>query len=309
MIQMKNKVQPCYHSHYSVGKNGLLQLELATNAPTPSITLNRYNHSPRRCVPLGAYSRTFIRTLITKPPLLVQRALYPNTNFPSMAHIYIMSSAGGILQGDKIKIEISTGNYTSTHITTQAATKIYKMQGGYASQDIDMVTGDYSYLEFMPEEIIPYKSSRFFQKVNLKIGSMSTVLYSEIITAGRIASGEIFEFDSCFLRTFCIDKNNKIIFLDPTNIQPTHYSKKEQLCTLFGNRTIMSSTYIITRSIKYEILESEIAKIINYLRPMCCGYSALPNEGGAVVRMLSNSIDHIRMLNISVADSVRSLIS
>jgi urease accessory protein len=219
-----------------------------------------------------------------------------------------MSSAGGILQGDKIKIEITTGNYTSSHITTQAATKLYKMEGGYASQDIDLVTGDYSYLEFMPGEIIPYKSSRFFQKVNLKLGSMSTVLYSEIITAGRIASGEIFEFDSCFLRTACIDENNKIIFLDPMNIQPSHYSK-EQLRTLFGNRTILSTMYVITKSIKYEILENEIAKIINYLRPACCGYSALPNKGGAVVRMLSNSIDHIRILNMSIAGSVRPLIS
>ncbi len=67
--------------------------------------------------------------------------------------------------------------------------------------------------------------------------------------------------------------------------------------------------YVITKSIKYEILENEIAKIINYLRPACCGYSALPNKGGAVVRMLSSSIDHIRILNMSIAGSVRSLIS
>lgn len=307
MFQIKNKVKPCYPSHSSVGKNGLLQLELATNMRSRSI-LNSSNPSSRQYVPLSAYSRTFIRTLITKPPLLVQRALYPNTNFPAMAHIYIMSSAGGILQGDNIKIEITAGNNTSSHITTQAATKIYKMEGGYASQDIDIVIGDYSYLEFMPEEIIPYKSSRFFQKVNLKIGSTSTILYSEIITAGRIASGEIFEFDSCFLRTFCVDENNKIIFLDPMNIQPMHYSK-EQLCALFGNKTILSTIYVITKSIKYEILESEIAKVTNYFRPMCCGYSALPHKGGAVVRMVSNSIDHIRKLNISITDSVRSLIS
>jgi urease accessory protein len=303
MFQIKNKVEPCF-----VGKNGLLQLELAANEQSHCFIVNSCNTPSSEYIPLSAYSKTFIKTLLTKPPLLVQRALYPNTDFPTMAHIYIMSSAGGILEGDNIKIEIAAGNNTSSHITTQSATKVYKMQAGYASQEVDIVVGDHSYLEFMPGEIIPYKSSRFFQKLSLKIGSMSTVLYSDVVTAGRIASGEIFEFDSCYLRTLCVDERNNIIFLDPMNLEPTHYSR-EELCTLFGNKTILSTIYVITKSIKYDRLENEITKVINYLRPVYCGYSALPHKGGAVVRMVSNSIDHIRMLNISIADSVKSLIS
>ncbi|HJT48420.1 MAG TPA: urease accessory protein UreD [Nitrososphaeraceae archaeon] len=299
----KNKVEPC-----SVGKKGLLQLELAANKQSSCFITNSFNTPSGEYIPLSCYSKTFIKNLLTKPPLLVQRALYPNTDFPTMAHIYIMSSAGGILEGDNLKIEIAVGNNTSSHITTQSATKIYKMQGGYASQEVDIVVGDYSYLEFMPREIIPYKSSRFFQKLNLKIGSMSTVLSSEVVTAGRVASGEIFEFDSCYLRTFCVDEKNNIIFLDPINVEPAHYSR-EELCRLFGNKTILSTTYVITKLITYDTLENEITKIIHYFRPPYCGYSALPHEGGAVVKMVSNSIDDIRILNISIADSVRSLIS
>ena len=78
------------------------------------------------------------------------------------------------------------------------------------------------------------------------------------MTGGSIASGEIFEFDSCYLcylRTFCVDEKNNIIFLDPTNLEPTRYSI-EELSTLFGNKTILSTIYVITKSIKYDRLEN-----------------------------------------------------
>lgn len=94
----------------SVGKNGIIRIELAAD-----------NNS-----------KTFIKDLQTKAPLLVQKALYPNAELPNTAHIYLMSSAGGILQGDKLKIDIMAGKNTLSHITTQAATKIYKVEKGYA---------------------------------------------------------------------------------------------------------------------------------------------------------------------------------
>ena len=79
-------------------------------------------------------SRTAISQLETKAPLLVQRALYPDTEFSDMAHLYTMSSAGGVLQGDRLGIEIEAEESTMSRITTQSATKIYKMERGYASQ-------------------------------------------------------------------------------------------------------------------------------------------------------------------------------
>ncbi|SMH72383.1 urease accessory protein UreD [Candidatus Nitrosotalea okcheonensis] len=44
-----------------------------------------------------------------------------------------MSSSGGILQGDEQKINVVMGKNSTARITTQSATKIYKMENGYAS--------------------------------------------------------------------------------------------------------------------------------------------------------------------------------
>ena len=120
-------------------------------------------------------SKTFIKTLKAKPPLLIQKALYPNPSLPTTAHIYIMSSAGGILQGDNIEIKIVSRKNTDTYITTQAATQIYKAENQGATQHIDVSLEKNSYLEYLPKQIIPHKSARFYQEVNftLQIGRAS----------------------------------------------------------------------------------------------------------------------------------------
>src|SRR2546428_9587856 len=103
----------CYGS--TIGERGMVRMELARTA-----------------------GKTVISKLRTRAPLLVQKALYPDSNLPGMAHAYLMSSAGGVLHGDRMGIDIIPGSGTPAGITTQAAAKIYKLHKGYASQNLTL---------------------------------------------------------------------------------------------------------------------------------------------------------------------------
>src|SRR5579864_1553647 len=120
------------------GQNGIIEIELQVNED----------------------SKTYIKSLLSKAPFLIQKAMYPDSDYPHFAHIYMMSSSGGILQGDE-----------------------HKMDGGYASQYINIRSQEKSYLEFVPHQIIPFKSSRFYQEVNLEVEENAVLIYSEIISA------------------------------------------------------------------------------------------------------------------------------
>jgi len=89
------------------GQNGTIKIELQANED----------------------SKTYIKSLLSKAPFLIQKAMYPDTGYPHFAHIYMMSSSGGILQGDEQKIDVAMGRNSAARITTQSATKIYKMEG------------------------------------------------------------------------------------------------------------------------------------------------------------------------------------
>lgn len=248
--------------------------------------------------------KTFIKNLKAKPPLLIQKALYPNTSLPKTAHIYVMSSAGGILQGDNLEIKIVLRKNTDAYITTQAATKIYKAENQVATQYIYVSLEKNSFLEFLPKQIIPHKSARFFQEVNFTLDPNSTLLYSETISSGRIAHGEKFDFESLIFRLNAYDTNNKILFSEALNIEPQN--KKETFQVLFGNKNIYTTIYIISKLINSEDLDSQIFELINKKNMMSC--SQLPNKAGIVVRILSDSIDEIEDMILVIRQLVRKLV-
>jgi urease accessory protein len=249
---------------------------------------------------LTGSKKTIISKLRTKAPFLVQRALYPDSSIPDMAHVYLMSSAGGILQGDRMDIKITANHGTSSRITTQAATKIYKMDRGYATQDVAIAAEDASYLEFIPYQLIPFKSSRFCQNVSIQAAQGSTVVYSETVSAGRTASGEAFDFDVCFLKMEVHDKNGKLLFSDAARME--HLDSKE-FERLFGGKTLWSMIYIVSPD--SERIDQQVNEAINE-HSILAGCSTLPHDCGLVVRMLDDSIDRVRQLTESISGIVKN---
>ena len=243
--------------------------------------------------------KTRISRLLTRAPFLVQKALYPDSSLPGMAHVFLMSSAGGILQGDRLEIDIVAGRGSSSRIMTQAATKIYKMDKRYAVQNVAISVSEACYLEFIPYQIIPFKSSRFFQQVDITLGQNSTVVYSETVSAGRTASGENFDFDICFLKMAARDGNGKLMFADAAKLEPG----KIELEQLFGGKTIWSTIYILTP--KPDGMSTRIDAAIKN-QSMLAGRSTLPHDCGLVIRMLDDSIDKIRHLTDAVVEITRS---
>jgi urease accessory protein len=169
------------------------------------------------------------KTVVTKQfsqvPLQFQRALYPENSLPEMAYLYVISPSGGVLQGDRYRMDVSLKNKAIAHMTTQGATSIYSMDSNFASQIVNITLDENCYLEYIPDQIIPNKNSRYYQKVNLNIYDNATLVYSEILTPGRVAMDESFEYDICYLRTHCKNQDKKIRFLENTKIEP----KKQKL--------------------------------------------------------------------------------
>src|SRR5918912_2701296 len=203
-------------------------------------------------------SKTVVKEQYSKVPLFTQRALYLEESIPSMAYMYIISPSGGILQGDRYRMDITLKNNAIAHITTQGATRIYRMEKNYATQIVNITVDDGCYFEFVPDQIIPYRDSRFYQKVNLNVHDNATMVYSEIIVPGRVASGESFEYDICYLKALAKNQNNVLRFIDVAVLEP----KKRSLNILgiLDKFSVIGNMYILTKT-KYT---TELVTDINY---------------------------------------------
>ncbi len=249
------------------------------------------------------------KTVITKQesqvPLYVQKALHYDESIPSMAHVFILSPSGGVLQGDRYRTDITSQNNAIAHITTQGATRIYKMDENYATQIINLKVNKNSYLEFIPQQLIPYNNARYYQKVTFNVDETSTLLYSETLVPGRIAMGELYEYDICYLKTILENDSKNIQFFDSCMLQPK--KQKMNIIGMFGRYTVLSTVYLITKN-NISKLNEKINLIFNDNDEVVGGSSILPNDSGLCVRILSNSTEDSKGVIYNIAKIVRKQI-
>jgi urease accessory protein len=239
-------------------------------------------------------------------PLSVQKEMYYDQFQPKMTHVYMVSSSGGILQGDKYTIDIVLEKNALAHITTQGATRIYGMNVSNAIQAVNVSLDDGAYLEFIPDQIIPYKNSRFYQEITFKVHDNATMIYSEIISPGRIGMGEIFDYDICYLRSIGKNHMDELRFTDHTKIEPKKMNLRD--FGLLDQKQIVATMYILAKT-KYiekiiQILENEIKNSAEVV----VGWSTMTKENGILLRIIGNTTRDVFRLVYSITKIVRKVI-
>lgn len=189
----------------------------AAPAPTPRVRLDPAHYEPPRVPPevlrhasapdtLGVGrpgkvgllelgfelvgGRTELVRHYQKSPLQIMRPLYFDPHRPDLPITFLMSTGGGIIQADRLRTELDFGPGTSAHVTTQAAAKVYRMEHDYAAAQVFLTAGPHAYVEYLPDPVIPYVDSRFYQRTVVTADPTATVLVSETVLSGRLARGE-----------------------------------------------------------------------------------------------------------------------
>lgn len=245
----------------------------------------KLEHDPGR-------QKTVAKEQYSKVPLYTQRALYLEESLPSMAYMFIMSPSGGILQGDRYRMDITLKNNAFFHLTTQGATRLYRMDKNYATQLVNITVGEGCYFEFIPDQIIPYRSSRFYQNVTLNAHDNSTMIYSEILVPGRVGSGESFEYDICYLKASAKNQNGDLRFIDTALLEPKKRSIKD--FGILEGFDVIGTVYVLTEEKYIRGLNDQINSAIESLPKIYGGATILPNNSGVMVRLLGPFASDIR---------------
>jgi urease accessory protein len=262
----------------------LSQLEVGRAGKLGAIALRMEYDSYRQ--------RTVAKEQYSKVPLFTQRVLYLEESLPSMAYLYIISPSGGILQGDRYRMDITLANNALLHLTTQGATRIYRMDKNYATQLVYINVGEGCYFEYIPDQIIPYRNSRFYQNVLLNVHDNSTVIYSEVLVPGRVGSGESFDYDICYMKIKAKNQTGNLRFIDTAILEP----KKRNLKN-FGvleGFDVFGTVYLLSNTIYIKELNDLINTMIESAPSVHGGATILPNSSGVMIRLLGSFASDVR---------------
>lgn len=139
---------------------------------------------------------TKCRIVEQSPPWKVVRG-FDTGDGGSLLHLNNVS--GGILSGDHLSLHVDVAAGASAQITTTGATRIYRSSGQPASQTMTAsVSGT---LEYLPDAVIPYAGSRYSQKTHIDLEPGASLFWWEVVSPGREAMGELFQYDSLGMET------------------------------------------------------------------------------------------------------------
>ncbi|MEU8322219.1 urease accessory protein UreD [Nonomuraea sp. NPDC048881] len=234
-----------------------------------------------------AFERRGGRTELTghfqKAPLQIMRPHYYDPARPDLPYVMVMSTGGGVLQGDRHRLDVACGAGASVHVTTQAATKLYRMEQDYATQLVSLTAGPDGYLEYLPDPVIPFAGSRFYQRTLVSAGPGATVIVGETVLAGRLARGERHAYTAYCNDLDVRDAGGGLLFADPLRLVPDRAPVTGP--AMFGEHGVLSSLYVITSAVP----AAELAGALHEVAAgsgLPGGASTLPNGAGAWARLL-----------------------
>ncbi|MFF5056387.1 urease accessory protein UreD [Micromonospora sp. NPDC000663] len=239
--------------------------------------------------------RTILRDLYRQSPLLVQRALYWDEEMPELPCVMILTTSGGVLQGDRLRMDVSLAPGSRAHLVTQSATKIQEMDANYGSQVQTFTLAEETYLEYLPEPVIPYRASRFVTDTRVRLAESATMLYAEVLQPGRkyYRDGELFAYDLFSSALRAERPDGQALFVEKFVVSPKEFGVARvgvmDRFHIFGNVVLLTSPECAAR-----VFDRTSTPLWDEQTPLASAVSRLPNDAGLIFKILGQETEPVR---------------
>jgi urease accessory protein len=235
--------------------------------------------------------RSVLTHLYRRAPLLAQQALYWDEHLPALPCVYIITTSGCVLQGDRLDISLTVGTGAIAHVTTQSATKVHEMDANYASQSQRLTLADDAYLEFLPGPVIPHRHSRFVTRTEATVAESATLLSAEILQPGREHhGGELFEFDVYCSALTANRPDGTPLFTEKLVAEPWRHPVRQ--AGVMGNFDVFANVTVVTPERHARAILEQVA--FGPGADCVASASRLPNEAGLVYKVLGRETEPVK---------------
>ncbi len=147
-------------------------------------------------------------------PLRVQRPFYPEND---VCHAYVLHPPGGIVGGDRLEVFARVAPGASALITTPGATKFYRSDTSWATQESILHVASGGRLEWFPQETIFYPGAQAASTTRFELDEDAGLMAWEIMSIGLPACGEPFNGER-LQATLHINRQGKPLLKDRLRI-------------------------------------------------------------------------------------------
>jgi len=238
--------------------------------------------------------RTILADLQSRTPYLAQRALHCDEALPDMAWLFMITTTGCVLQGDRLALEVALGPGARAHVTTQSATKIHTMDANYARQTQVLTLDEGAYLEFLPDPLIPHRHARFASDTRITLHPTASLIYSEIVQSGR----KYHHRDECFgatvlsLATTAARPGGSPLFIEKLLIEPSRHPMRQT--GVMDGFDVFGNVILCTPADAADRVHARVDADVDLERGVAFGACRLPNDAGLIYKVLGRETAQVR---------------
>ena len=162
--------------------------------------------------------KTILEDVYFTAPFKVMRPFYEKKDVMT---VMFLAASAGIMAGDTQDFEIHVKPEADMEFTSQSYEKIHKMESGHAERHAHIVVDSHAVLNYRPQPTIPFARSDFRSTVEVDLtDETSRFIFSEVLSCGRVAHGE--EFQYCrYQNRISIRQAGTLIYRDNTRYLPS----------------------------------------------------------------------------------------
>jgi urease accessory protein len=163
-----------------------------------------------------ADGRTRLSDLYQRAPC---RVLTPSEEPGDLTQAVLLTTSGGLADGDRIAVNLSLGEGAAALVTSQAAEKIYGARlAAPATIRIGLSVEAGAWCEWLPQETILFEGARLDRRTIADVAPGGRLLACEFVVFGRLAHGE--RFGSGLLHdAWDVRRGGKLVWRDALRLE------------------------------------------------------------------------------------------
>ncbi len=138
--------------------------------------------------------------------------------------IYATTFGGGLVAGDNIQVDLELEADTTTVLTTQASTKVYRsLRDRGCQQHLHASVGSHATLVVAPDPLVCFRGAIYHQHNRVHLAEDANLVHIDWLTSGRSARGECWQFGRLASRLEVI-RDGRMLLLDSLELVPRETS-------------------------------------------------------------------------------------
>ena len=216
------------------------------------------------------------------------RLLTPG-NHGHAAWVYTSSYGGGLVDGDRVELDIEVGAGAAAFVSTQASTKVYRSELG-AATELRAAVAAGGLLIVMPDPVVCFAASRYTQTQRFHVAAGANLIVVDWLSSGRAASGERWQFDE-YVSRLRVDVDGTLVVHDALALRAADGDLPARL----GRFDVLALVLVLgsdLRGFASGILEQVSRLPVTRRHDLIVG-AAPTGDGGCLLRVAGRSVEQV----------------